>query len=143
MTIPIGDDILEETFLVLMLKDKNTGFFEKELCAYNIQENEEFIVNMYAEEYNNNTMVHIKLTTNKEVEDWEFDAIYDYYDVDIFKEIGNCQEVEDCFNPTWEIVVPFLEKEEMEQTITDILAIHKKEIFEVYETIKNLKNEYI
>ena len=40
---------MEETVIVIMLKDAETGFLEKELGAYSISENGELIFNIYAE----------------------------------------------------------------------------------------------
>ena len=69
---------MEDTVIVIMLKDKDTGFFEKELGCYKIEKNDSLIYNTYAVESENGYTVYMKLTCDKEVSDWEFEAIYDY-----------------------------------------------------------------
>ena len=74
-----------DTVLVIMQKNKKTGLFEKELQTLNISKYEQYILNIYAlEEDNSEIFLKIKLTTQKDVLDWEYNAIYDYYDLSIF-----------------------------------------------------------
>ena len=40
---------MEDTVIVIMLKDAETGFLEKELGAYTLPENSGLIFNIYAE----------------------------------------------------------------------------------------------
>ncbi len=137
---------MEETYLVLMLREKETGFLDKEINAYKINECEEYLVNIFAEEDDRGEiLVYVKLTLDKDCEDWEFDAIYDYYDESIFNDISlSFTEVEESFNPTWEIVFKYIEDDkEMEKFILDILLKHKKELEDVYNTIADKKDEYM
>ncbi|MGN1230890.1 MAG: DUF6762 family protein, partial [Anaerotignum sp.] len=71
---------MEETVIVIMLKDAETGFLEKELGAYSISENGELIFNIYAE--GEEKKVVLRLTCERELQDWEYDAVYDYYDIE-------------------------------------------------------------
>ena len=41
---------MEETVIVIMLKEKQTGFLEKELGCYHLGEQQNIILNIYAEE---------------------------------------------------------------------------------------------
>jgi hypothetical protein len=136
----IGDAVI-----VIMSKNKATGFFEKEIGNYTVVENDNFIVNVYAVGETGKYQVHMKISTDKEVEDWEFSAIYDYYDEEGIKAlVSEFIEVEDCYNPTWEVVFDFMESQEaMEDKIEAILECHKNELLEVYETIKDKKSEYV
>ena len=77
-----------DTVIVVMQKDKKTGLFEKELQTLNITKYEQYILNIYATQNNDDIFLHIKLTTDTDVLDWEYNAIYDYYDLDIFKNLG-------------------------------------------------------
>ena len=134
-----------DTVIVIMLKNKETGFLEKEIGNYTIEENERFIVNAFAVEEESGIKVHLKLTVDKDVEDWEFDAIYDYYDEETVKtEALEVLEVEDCYNPTWEIVFDFIDSQEgMEEKLGKILECHRRELEDVYEAIKDKKEEYM
>lgn len=135
---------MEDTVIVIMLKDKKTGFLEKELGCYTIKENEEFIHTVFAEEKENTIMIHLKVTCDKEVNDWEYDAIFDYYDCETISSLNaSIIECDGSFNPTWEICFPFMEEiEEMEKRISNLLALHKQELFSVYEAIADKKDEY-
>ena len=136
---------MEETVIVIMLKDKETGFFEKELGCYKIETNDTLIYNTYATGDENGYTVNMKLTCDKEVSDWEFDAICDYYDPEtIMPFVTSIEEEEDCYNPTWNITFDFIDNTEaMEEKISEILAVHARELETVYEAIADKKDEYL
>ncbi|MBR5590784.1 MAG: hypothetical protein IKW40_04580, partial [Anaerotignum sp.] len=67
---------MEDAVIVIMLKDAETGFLEKELGAYTLPEYSGLIFNIYAE--NEGKEVVLRLSCDKELQDWEFDAVYDY-----------------------------------------------------------------
>jgi len=136
---------MEETVIVIMLKDKDTGFFEKELGCYKIENNDTLIYNTYATENGEGYTVNMKLTCDREVSDWEFDAIYDYYDPEtLMPFVSSIEEEEDCYNPTWNVTFDFLDNTEaMEEKISEILSYHAKELETVYEAIADKKDEYL
>lgn len=134
-----------DTVVVIMLKDNKTGFLDKEIASLSITENEEFIVNIFAAENEaGNIQLHFKLTTDRDLEDWEFSAVFDYYDIEVFNGIVNSvSEIDDDYNPTWEIVLDYVDdKETMENKIIEILRLHKNELMEVYNNIKDKESEY-
>ena len=136
---------MEETVIVIMLKDKETGFFEKELGCYKIEDNDELIYNTYAYENEDGYTVYMKLTCEREVSDWEFDAIFDYYDTEtLLPFVSSIVEEEDCYNPTWNVTFDFIDNiEAMEEKIKEILSVHAKELETVYEAISDKKDEYL
>lgn len=134
-----------ETVVVIMQKDPKTGFLEKELASLTIMENENLIVNLYVQEDESEKLkMHIKLSTDKDVADWEYSAIFDYYDTNIFDDYAdNVKEEEDYYNPTWEISFDYIDDtNELEEKITKILEVHRNELNDVYETIKDKESEY-
>ena len=135
---------MEDTVIVVVLEDKNTGILDKELGCYKILYNDDLIVNVFAVETEEGLLTHIKLSTDRDVEDWEFSPIYDNYDADVFDtKIKALNEVEDCFNPTWELVFEFVENtEQMEQKLNEILDIHKQELQDVYAVLQENKELY-
>ncbi len=135
---------MEETFLVLMLKDKETGFLDKELSAYKIGENENLIVNIFATEEKDKTIVHLKITTDRDCQDWEFDAIYDYYDNEIYNDkILSFEEETEVYNPTFLLTFEFIDDDsKMETFIKKILEMHKNELLDVYQVISDKEAEY-
>lgn len=135
-----------ETIIVVMLKNKKNGFFEKELVSIPIIENEELIFNIFALKNENNIHIYLKLTTHNDVLDWEYDAIFDYYNMDVFQSdlnsIISVSEVENEYNPTWEIVIRFDNEESLKNDLYQIINLHNKELNLVYQIIKNKKGEY-
>ncbi len=134
---------MEETVIVIMLKNKNTGFLEKELAVLDITENADYIVNIFALEEEEGMKLHIKLSTAKDVEDWEYSAIYDYYDMSCFGDKAEISEADDDYNPVWEAVIDYSDDiAELEKRVSEILEIHKNEIEDVFDTIKDKESEY-
>lgn len=134
-----------DTVIVIMQKDNLTGLFEKELASLNITKNDKYILNIYAIKNDDDTLnLHLKLTTEHDVEDWEYNAIYDYYDIEIFNEVSlEVIENEKEYNPTWEVILKYIDdKHILEKTICEILELHKKELGEVFSIINDKKGEY-
>ena len=133
---------MDETVIVIMLKDAETGFLEKELGAYSLPENSGLIFNVYAEG-EENTVV-LRLTCDKELQDWEYDAVYDYYDPETVGSLVDSIEEEDGhFDPVWVVRFPFAEEQEvMEEKLADILQAHQEELLSVYEAIKDKEDDY-
>lgn len=136
---------MDETVIVIMLKDSVTGFLDKELGCYTIDENDGLIYNVYAIEKDSKYIVCMKLTCDRDVSDWEFDAIFDYYDNEtISKLVTSIEEDSECYNPTWKVSFDFLEaSEQMEQKICSLLKLHRQELNSVYEAIADKRNDYL
>ncbi|MCL2593219.1 MAG: hypothetical protein FWD82_07615 [Defluviitaleaceae bacterium] len=135
---------MEDTFIVIMLKNSQTGFLETELGSYKVAENENLIHNIYVLENNSKKEVYMRLSVCRELLDWEFSAVFDYYDIDVFKDIAiKVIEDDEGYNPIWEVVFEFTENDdEMERIIENILKIHRTELDEVYEEIKSKESDY-
>lgn len=137
---------MDETVIVIMLKDKKTGFLEKELSCYHLGEQQNIILNIYAEQNEQNEMiVFMKLTCERDVLDWEYNAILDYYDMETVRPfVDSIQELEEEYNPVWLVTFPFsYEQQQMEQKLCLILQAHEKELNSVYEVIADKKDDYI
>jgi len=135
---------MESFALILMQKNKETREIEKEIGSYTVSSNLDLIngIHMTCEDEKN--IVHLKITTEKDVEDWEFSAILDYYDDEVLNELALClKEIEDAYNPTWEVDFEFVDSQDgMKSKIESILDKHRKELDEVYAEIKDKENEY-
>ncbi len=138
---------MDETLIVIMEKNMETGFLEKELGSYAVpDELQVYIYNTYAELQEDGTyVVYMKLTCPNEVEDWEYSAIYDYYDTETLSPfVSSITEDEDNYNPTWIISFDFSEDiSVMEIKIAEILSAHKAELDSVFEAIADKKDEYL
>ncbi|MFV0441407.1 MAG: DUF6762 family protein [Lachnospirales bacterium] len=136
---------MEETVIVIMLKEKETGFFCKEICSIAVGDFEVYIQNINAQYFDNDIMLNMLVTTNRDVEDWEFDAILDSYESSAVTQNENVismGEVEDSYNPTWSIIIKYNEnmnEEQIEKMINEIIELHVKELEETYIAIKDLE----
>lgn len=135
---------MEETAIVVMLKDLTTGFLEQELGCYTIAEGAENVFQIFASETNEGIFVTLKLSCEKEISDWEYDAIFDYYDTESLAGlVHDVEEEEGHLNPVWKVSFPFLEEpNEMEERLSAILMAHKQELESVYEAIADKRDDY-
>ena len=125
---------MEEAAIVLMLKEKESGFLTKELGCYTVSGKESLLDRIYAEETDDGIVVHMALGCEKEAKDWEYDAIFDYYDADALQDVvDTVAEEEGHLNPVWVVTFPFVdEAEAMEQRLSAILQAHDAELQSVY-----------
>ncbi len=140
---------MEDTLIVIMLKEKDTGFFYKELCSISVPKFATFLQNINAEHTKDEKIIlNMLVTTEKDVLDWEYNAILDTYETEVIKNIEgiiSIEEVEESFNPTWSIKFSYdenLEIEKLEEYIQKILEKHSLELHETLTTIIDLENEY-
>ena len=70
--------------LVLMEKDKETGFIKKELGSFEVNEGALYVKKLFVLD----DTVNLYFDTNKNVEEWEYSAIYDLFNVEPFEEKG-------------------------------------------------------
>ncbi len=128
--------------IIIMQKNLENGFFENELTQINLENHEDLIETIFVFTKDDENLVNLRLTTDKEVSDWEYTAIFDYYDDEIFAgEINEIKEYSDSYNPAWEIIFPYIE-DEIEGKIINILEKHYNEILDIYETIADKESDY-
>ncbi len=135
---------MEEAAIVIMLKDQTTGFLEKELGCYTVAEGAENVFGVYAVDAGEQLRVVLRLTCEKELSDWEYNAVFDYYDTDALAGlVDSVEEEEEHLNPVWKAEFPFLqEASEMEEKLSAILETHKRELDSVYEAIVDKRDDY-
>lgn len=113
--------------LILMERDEETGFVAKELGSYQVSVEAEYVKGFYVK----GDAVYLKFDTNKDVEEWEYSAIYDVFNYGIFEEEGfSIEDVDDEYNPTFLVKFKY---EEDHQYISDKLAIILELIGEAME----------
>lgn len=84
--------------LVLMEKDKTTGFISKELGSFKVSDGALYVKKLFVLD----NIINLYFDTNKDMEEWEYSAVYDVFNYSIFEE--NEFSIEDCldeFNPTF------------------------------------------
>lgn len=127
--------------LVLIEKDKETGFIKKELGSFQVNEGALFVKKLYVLD----EVVYMYFDTNKNVEEWEYSAIYDLFNNTAFTEKGyEIDEDLEEYNPTY--IIKFKYEEEydvMKGKIQELVSIIEKEMNAVFEAIKGKEAEYL
>ncbi|WP_461207074.1 DUF6762 family protein [Clostridium sp. DL1XJH146] len=131
---------MEFSSIVLMEVD-NEDRFVRELGSYKVDEGSEFVRKF---NYRDNE-VSLYFDTGKDVEDWEFTAIYDVFDLEKFNEAElEIEEKDDEYNPTWVIKFDYINSiAMMEEKLRVVLQLIEEEIKSSFEEISKSKEEYI
>ncbi|MDY3827325.1 MAG: DUF6762 family protein [Clostridium sp.] len=126
--------------LVLMEKDKETGFITKELGSFEVEEGALYVVKLYVID----NVVNLYFDTNKDVEEWEYSAIFDLFNQEAFVEAGfEIEEDEEEYNPTYILKMPYIDDySQMKESLNKALSIIKAEMENVFEAIKGKEEEY-
>ncbi|WP_346931171.1 DUF6762 family protein [Clostridium sp.] len=126
--------------IVLMEKDKDTKFFTRELGSYEINEGAEYITKLFYD----GEKVNLYFDTNKDVEEWEFSAIYDLFDDESFKDIVDFIEIYDEeFNPTWIVTFDYDEDHNvLNNRLNNICTRIKEALEKVFIDIEGKSAEY-
>lgn len=126
--------------IVLMERDKESGMLTKEIGSYKVEDGAEYITKAFYEE----GVVHISFDTGRDVEDWEYSAIYDNFSEESFEKNGfDISFDEDEYNPTWLVKFNFIDDySEMESKISLLCKLIKSEIEASFEAIVGREEEY-
>ncbi|SFD33308.1 DUF6762 family protein [Clostridium uliginosum] len=127
--------------LVLIEKDKETGFIKSELGSFEVNEGGVFVKKLYVLD----GIVNMYFDTNKNVEEWEYSAIYDLFNTEAFVERGyEIEEDLDEYDPTY--IIKFKYQDDfaiMKEKIQECVSLIEKEMNNVWEKIKDKKEEYM
>ena len=136
---------MEESAVVLMLKEADTGFLTKEMGCYSVAGNMDLLFQIFVQEDAQMPTVHMGLTCAKELEDWEYDAVFDYYDTEVFQGlVDSITEEDGHLNPVWVLTFAWIDEPiQMAEKLSEILAVHEQELCSVYEAIADKKDDYI
>lgn len=123
--------------LLLMKKDKETGFLIEEIGSYKIHNHIEYIEKIFLTEEGDNLFIYLTLTTHEIEEDWKYYGILDLYNKDIFSEkIYSIEESADSYNPEWILKIQYSNNYDyIENLLNEILAIHVAELERVIPLI--------
>ncbi len=129
---------MESVTVIIMEKDKETGFLEKEIGSFTVEEHGELIERIYMTTEEGKQIVHMIVTTSRDVEDEEFASILDSYDGEAMEQvILSIEEVEDTYNPTWEVTFPYVDSQDgMEERMQRILNAHYGELRRIDEELQ-------
>ncbi|ERI95647.1 hypothetical protein HMPREF1982_00121 [Clostridiales bacterium oral taxon 876 str. F0540] len=132
--------VLEFSSLVLMERDKETNFFVKELGSYEVGDGASYVTKFYYD----GDKVNMFFDTNRDVEEWEYSAIYDLFNLEAFEKAGfTIEEVDDEYNPTWALKFNYIEDHnEMTEKINIACELIEDEIEKVSNDIKGKEDSY-
>ena len=126
--------------LILMERDKDTGFITKEIGSFQVFDGAEFVKKFYVK----GDTVYLQFDTNKDVEEWEYSAIYDLFNYDTFTvEELEIEDVEDEYNPTF--LIKFEYKDDFKyisEKLSLCLDVIKETVEKVFEDIQGKEEEY-
>ena len=131
---------MDYSSLILMERDNETGFVTKELGSYKVSEGAEHIKGFYVKGDN----VYIKFDTNKDVEEWEYSAIYDVFNYGIFEEEGfNIEDVDDEYNPTFLVKFKYEDDHQyINEKLSLILELIGEAMEKAFSDIQGKEEEY-
>lgn len=126
--------------LVLMEKDKDTGFIIKELGSFQVSEGALYVKKLFVV----NEVVNLYFDTNKDVEEWEYSAIYDVFNYDAFiKEEFETEDVLDEYNPTFLIKFEYVDDYEvMKERTTRCVELIEDSMENAFKDIVGKEEEY-
>lgn len=133
--------MMDFSSLVLMEKEKETGFIKKELGSFEVNEGALFVKKLYMLD----NVVYMYFDTDKDVEEWEYSAIYDLFNEEAFVDAGyKIEEDLEEYNPTFIITFDYDEEYEvMKEKIQECVSLIQKEMDNVFEAIKDKKEQYL
>ena len=124
-----------EAALVLMLKNSDTGFFEKELGQYHIG-NAGLVEGLHAEQTEQGLTVCLRVGVGDfwtNIDDKLFNTIYDNYEADLLPAyVMEFVEIDDCYNPAWEARFLY-NPPETEDMIKQTLEAHRKALSHIVQ----------
>jgi len=126
--------------LVLMEVDKETNQFVREIGSYETSQGAEFVTKL---NYSGD-LINLTFDTHEDVEEWQFSAIYDYFNEEAFRSKGYIIEaIDDEYNPTW--LVKFKYSDEhmvVRESLIEVCELIKQELKEAFIKIKGKEEEY-
>ena len=130
--------------LVLMERDKDTGFFTQTVDSYKIDKGIELIENAYLTEEEGEYYIYLTLTTS-DVEDYQYYGIYDLYDEEIYSTFDiEILDGSGEYNPRWIISLKYSEeRSEMEQLLNELVEAHKAELQRILPLVESDKEKYM
>lgn len=118
----------------LVLMQNQNGMLTNELGSYEIESGLELVYKAYVEL----DTVKLFLTTDRDVNDDEYNEIYDNYNVEALEKMGfDVEEIDDEYNPVWCIKFRFEEDHStVEEALNDAIGFHEEELKRIYNEIK-------
>lgn len=126
--------------LVLMEKNTETGFITRELGSFEVNDGAIYVKKLFVLD----GIVNLYFDTNKDVEEWEYSAIYDLFNSERFTLEGfEIEEDEEEYNPTFILKIPYKEEyQKMKDLLDKAVLIIEEEMKSVFDKIEGKEEEY-
>ena len=131
---------MDYSSLILMERDNETGFVSKEVGSFQVSEGAEFVKNFYVK----GDTVYFIFDTKEDVEEWQYSAIYDLFDYELFKGEGlDIEDIEDEYNPTFLVKFEYKDDYDYLKDKLDLCIELVEEAMEkVFKDIEGKEEEY-
>lgn len=126
--------------LVLMEVDPKDKKFLRELGSYEVSQGAEYITKFYCD----GSDIFINFQTDRDVEDWEYSAIFYVFSKEAFVNNGyKIEDKDDEYNPSWIVSFPYTEeREEIQKNLDSIGEIIESSLKDAYKEILGKEEEY-
>lgn len=126
--------------LVLIEKNPETNMIVKEIGSYEVGEGAEYINKFFYD----GSEVSVVFDTLKDVEEWEYSAIFDLFEDTAFSENNfTIEDVDDEYNPTWIVKFDYIEDHmEMQERVNLLCELIKASLEKVFLDISGKEEEY-
>ena len=131
---------MDYSSLILMERDNETGFVSKEVGSFQVSEGAEFVKNFYVK----GDEVYFVFDTKEDIEEWQYSAIYDLFNYELFKGEGlDIEDVEDEYNPTFLVKFEYKDDYDYLKDKLDLCIELVEEAMEkVFKDIEGKEEEY-
>jgi len=131
---------MEFSSLVLVERDKETSHIIREMGSYQVSGGAEYITKLYYD----GESVHLFFDTGRDVEEWEFSAIFDLFDAASFEEKGyEIEDDDDQYNPTWHVTFGYEDDHEVfKGKLNEICGLIETAMEKVFADIEGKEAEY-
>ncbi len=126
--------------LVLVEKDKETGHIIKELGSFEVNSDASYVKKFFVL----NGELNIYFDTNKDVEEWEYSAIYDLFNEEVFLDNGfNVEYDEEEYNPTFILKSKYIDDfNKTKDTLNLAINLINEEMENAFVAIKDKEDLY-
>ena len=131
---------MDYSSLILMERDNETGFVSKEVGSFQVSEGAEFVKNFYVK----GDTVYFIFDTKEDVEEWQYSAIYDLFDYELFKGEGlDIEDIEDEYNPTFLVKFEYNDDYDYLKEKLDLcIELVEESMEKVFKDIEGKEEEY-
>ena len=126
--------------LLLIKIDPITGLYEGDLGSFVVENNENIRKFFF-----DSKEINLFFDVNKDVEDWEYTAIFDVFPYDKFENQGFMVfDIEDDYNPAWIVKFEYIENhEKLQDRIDKLMNLIEESLEYSFNNIMGKSEEYM